>query len=45
MVGKVSIEKKPYKRAIPKLNYEKSFFSPAASLTVSDCEMLENILN
>lgn len=45
LMGKVAIEKKSYKRAIPKLNYEKSLFSKALVVEVSECEALENMLD
>lgn len=45
LMGKVAIEKKAYKRAIPKLNYEKSFFTKAAIIEVSECEILETMLD
>jgi len=45
LMGKVAIEKKSYKRAIPKLNYEKSFFTKALVIEVSECEVLENMLD
>jgi len=44
LMGKVAIEKKSYKRAIPKLNYEKTFFTKPAVVEVSECEILENML-
>lgn len=45
LMGKVAIEKKSYKRAIPKLNYEKSFFTRAVIVEVAECEILENMLD
>lgn len=36
LMGKVSIEKKSYKRAVPKLNYEKAFFAG-----IEVCEVIE----
>ncbi|HEY0667873.1 MAG TPA: IS256 family transposase [Sphingobacteriaceae bacterium] len=45
LMGKVSIEKKSYKRAIPKLNYDKSLFIKPESMEVAACEILEAMLD
>lgn len=45
LMGKVSIEKKSYKRAIPKLNYDRSLFPKGIEVEVVECEILEAMLD
>ena len=45
LMGKVSIEKKSYKRAIPKLNYDRSLFPKGILVEVAECEILEAMLD
>jgi hypothetical protein len=41
LMAKLPSKKNAYRRAIPKSNYEKSFFSKAAEVEVNECDLLE----